>query len=718
MGALNYIELFAALAGLAVLVLLSAFPRFGSTSWMLVLILVPAVFASAIQGLAPALQWTRQDVVLLSFACLILCAGSGCIGSYAFERADFRANLKKNRWFLTFVLVASPLLVAAVYLLAPIQAEPTADLIALGPAGYAGAVYLLLVSVLILANIEQTLRSAEEHVRWEIKFLVVGIASFFAATIYIASQILLYPPEYSYLPWQAVRILPAILLCACLLIFQSWRRSTGKRRVVVSQGVVYSTITLFSVGIYLVATTLVARWLSEWSDSGAPLEPIIFLVSAIILSAVLLATGFRHRLKKWIRRNFFAGNYDYRQLWMGATEKVQSIDSPVVTATALAELIHHALGSIDISVWLRTRDAQVLRLVAARGTIADVLAEQTLLVTNILSDLTEPLAVSELDKLPNSPWPADFFKRAKASLVVPLISSGRVVGLLTVGPDRSGGPLDREAREFLRVLAVHAASEFHKSELLESLVQTREAEAFRTFSTFLLHDLKNFTSTLSLIAKNAVRHHGNPDFQMDAFRSILNTAEKMKHLCNGLRTFSTTLASSKTLDDVNSIVVESVQSFNAGLSQRLTLDLAPVPKIEIDRQEFSRVLQNLILNADEACPDGPIEVRTRANLRGVEICVTDKGKGIPKEFLEKELFQPFHTTKGDGLGIGLFQSKKIIEAHDGTIEVESKESEGTVVRIFIPLPESGSTSIRELAPDSVPLDYTEQKPLWRAAAKN
>src|SRR5215510_2957427 len=155
-----------------------------------------------------------------------------------------------------------------------------------------------------------------------------------------------------------------------------------------------------------------------------------------------------------------------------------------------------------------------------------------------------------------SKWPPNFFDRTKASLVAPLISSGRLVGLLTVGPDRSGKGLDTEAREFLRVLAVHAASEFHKSELLESLVQTREAEAFQTFSTFMLHDLKNFASTLSLIAKNAVRHHGNPDFQVDAFRSIFDTAEKMKRLCNGLRTFSTSLAANKTMADVNEIVHE------------------------------------------------------------------------------------------------------------------------------------------------------------------
>ncbi len=156
---------------------------------------------------------------------------------------------------------------------------------------------------------------------------------------------------------------------------------------------------------------------------------------------------------------------------------------------------------------------------------------------------------------------------------------------------------------------------------------------------------------------------------MDAFQSVLDTATKMKRLCNGLRTFSTSLAANKRLEDVNEIALHVVNEFQSGLAQRLKLDLSTVPKTEIDREEFSRVLQNLIVNASEACLDGSIELSTRSEAGGITICVRDWGKGIPKHFLENELFQPFRTTKGDGLGIGLFQSKKIVEAHDGTIEV-------------------------------------------------
>src|SRR5262249_43396023 len=156
-----------------------------------------------------------------------------------------------------------------------------------------------------------------------------------------------------------------------LLILKSWQRSTGRGRVVVSQGFVYSTITLVGVGIYLIASGLIARWVSKWSPANLSLEPIVFFVSVMILAAVLLATAFRHRTRRWMRRNLFAGNYDYRKLWMDATEKVRSIEDPKDTASALAQLIHDALGSLNVSVWLQVSNKQSMCRIGVRGEIGD-----------------------------------------------------------------------------------------------------------------------------------------------------------------------------------------------------------------------------------------------------------------------------------------------------------------------------------------------------------
>jgi len=94
--------------------------------------------------------------------------------------------------------------------------------------------------------------------------------------------------------------------------------------------------------------------------------------------------------------------------------------------------------------------------------------------------------------------------------------------------------------------------------------------------------------------------------------------------------------------------------------------------------------------------------------------VADQGKGMSREFIETRLFQPFHTTKPDGLGIGLFQSKKIIESYDGTIEVESREGEGTIVRIVLPLPKPQEASVEQNSPAEV-VDIQTKEAIRRVA---
>jgi putative PEP-CTERM system histidine kinase len=692
MSWLLLVDVISALFGLALTVSVCIAPRFGPGSWLLAAFLIPASASAAIVAAGPRL-WSQEWSAALSFACLVFCAAGGCLNSYTIKRPDYLSLLKKKRAYLLVTTVIAPVIIVSIHLRQFWLAGLTnvGEMFALGPAGHYGAIYLLLVSVVALGNIEQAIRGAEEHIRWEIKFLLLGMASILGAIVYLASTILLYSPVYAFLSTNLLRIFPIILLLACALMFQSWRRGNEATPIVVSQSVIYSTITLVSVGAYLIVSALAARWVSRWGQTGVPIEPVVFIVSLIVLSTILLGTAFRHRVKHWIRRNVFAGQYDYRAFWMDATERVRSTDSTGVAGAALAELIEKALGSLDISVWAKDRRSGTLRLTAARGTIVGNLPEEIFDVAERFVGITEPVSVK--DKIALEQPVANFLEHSKASLLVPLVSSGNIVGVLTVGADRSGKPFDWETREFLRVMAVHLANELHKAELLATLVETREAEAFRMFSTFLLHDLKNFASTLSLISKNASRLHGNPNFQKDAFQSVFEISNKMKRLCNSLRSFSSNLAGNKTFENVNEIVRSVAESFQNTVGRPVLLSCDPVPKIPLDREEIVRVLQNLVLNAHEASVDpAAIRITTTYSQQSIVVSVADKGIGMSPEFIHAGIFQPFQTTKPEGLGIGLFQSKKIVEAHGGTIEVESAKGRGTVVRIILPIQETAAAA--------------------------
>jgi hypothetical protein len=98
------------------------------------------------------------------------------------------------------------------------------------------------------------------------------------------------------------------------------------------------------------------------------------------------------------------------------------------------------------------------------------------------------------------------------------------------------------------------------------------------------------------------------------------------------------------------------------------------------------VVTNLVLNATEAVSQGgQVVVETSQNNGWAVLTVSDNGCGMEPEFLRHALFRPFQTTKKDGFGIGMFQSKMIVEAHGGRIEVESELKKGTTFRVLLPV---------------------------------
>ena len=97
-------------------------------------------------------------------------------------------------------------------------------------------------------------------------------------------------------------------------------------------------------------------------------------------------------------------------------------------------------------------------------------------------------------------------------------------------------------------------------------------------------------------------------------------------------------------------------------------------------------MTNLVLNARDALgPGGRIRVRTELVGGSVVLTVTDNGCGMSAAFLKDSLFRPFQSTKKKGLGIGMFQSRMIVEAHGGSIRVESETGKGSTFRVSLPV---------------------------------
>jgi signal transduction histidine kinase len=129
----------------------------------------------------------------------------------------------------------------------------------------------------------------------------------------------------------------------------------------------------------------------------------------------------------------------------------------------------------------------------------------------------------------------------------------------------------------------------------------------------------------------------------------------------------------------------AIRAQEAGVEVVRYLD-PELPKVRLDRETFRSAILNLLINAIQAMEGGgQLMVRTRSSGLGVAIELIDTGPGMDEETLAKA-FRAFYTTKQGGSGLGLPTARKIVEAHGGTIDIESAPGRGTKVSIWLPAP--------------------------------
>lgn len=242
-----------------------------------------------------------------------------------------------------------------------------------------------------------------------------------------------------------------------------------------------------------------------------------------------------------------------------------------------------------------------------------------------------------------------------------------------------------EDLDLLKTIADQVAVTLLNIRMTNRLGQAKEMEAFQTMSAFFVHDLKNLASKLSLTMQNLPIHFDNPEFRSDALRAISDSVAKINTMSGGLSLLRQKIVLQPTETDLNELVANTLHTLN-GCKASIVQDLKPISKCLMDSEQIQKVLTNLTLNANEAVGNGgEICVATEQINDWIVLSVSDNGCGMSKEFIEKSLFHPFQTTKKQGLGIGLFHSKMIVEAHKGRIKVESEEGKGSTFRVMLPL---------------------------------
>jgi len=561
-------------------------------------------------------------------------------------------------------------------------------LIPVGVGGQWLHVLLLLAAMAILVNLENTLRSAVGTVLWQIKLTVVGVGLLFGVELFAYSQVWLYAAlQTSLLPFGSV-----VLLMTCGFVAASlvWRR-LGSFDVYPSQAFLYNSLTLLVVGLYL----LVVAGLVELIDvvvgrQSAPVIAFVVLVAIVGLALMLLSTELQQRVKEFVNRHLKRPTYDYRRIWDEFTKRTNRIVAIGPLSTAICNIAAETFGCSSATLWLVKEGER--KLVVAGSSALSAAEAKTVLKDHgegrpwlelMETKLGEPLDLLAAG-LPETA--RDLARVVQASHSVALLGNeDKPIGFLTINQRVTGRPYTFEDFALLKTLADQAAATLLNRQLTKELERAKEMETFQTLSTFFVHDLKNLASRFSLAMQNIPVHFDKPAFREDLLKTMEKSVSKIETMTSRLSSLSKGRSLNRVSCDLNALVQESLSGLNGTMRASLILDCREVPKIEADPEEIQNVLTNLVLNAHDATGDsGRITVSTSRENGWVLLVVADNGSGMTADFVANSLFKPFQTTKKNGLGIGLFQSKTIVEAHGGRIEVESAPGQGTTFRVLLP----------------------------------
>ena len=571
--------------------------------------------------------------------------------------------------------------------------EPYQWHLKLNSAGRLLMVLVLTSSILALMNLERTFRASVGTMRWRIKFMILGLAVLLCIHIFTSSQCLLYGHVNFLLSGlNLISLLMAILLMSVSV----WRVGLHSQDVYPSQSLLNYSLTGILVGFYLLLVGVLAKVVTLWGgDAAFPLKMFFVLLALVALTILMLSERARQRGRRFISRHLRRPHYDYRLAWTQFTNQTSSLTDLNQFSRVVVKWISDTLGILSINVLVLDESRGRFVLAASSATeegahLTDLnVSDESELFIQAFQQKPVPVRIDD----PKEPWLkslAQFnphlFPADRQKVCVPLVAGGRFLGMLTLAERVDHQPFTEEELDLLKTVGDQIAANLLNFQLSERLLQVREMEAFQVMSAFFVHDLKNTASTLTLLLKNLPRHFDDPEFRADALRGLDKSVTRINDLIGRLGMIREALQLHRQPADLNQIVRNAVDALSPPDHIDVKLDLNEVPRVSLDADQIRKVVSNVLHNALDAMKDqGTVTVLTRQRHNWIVLTVADTGSGISPEFLNHSLFRPFQTTKNKGIGIGLFLSRRIVEAHGGKIEVQSTLGNGTSFQVLLPI---------------------------------
>jgi putative PEP-CTERM system histidine kinase len=547
--------------------------------------------------------------------------------------------------------------------------------------------YPLLLTVVGLFLLEQLLRNVAADSRWNVKPLCLGLGGAFLFDLYVYSEALL----FSRLDSDAVAIRGVVhALVIPLIALSSARSRDWTHKVRLSRKVVTHTTGLLAVGAYLLFMAGTGYYVRYFGGEWGRAFQLAIVFAALLGLAVMSFSGvMRAKLRVFVGKHFFRYRYDYREEWLKVTRALSALHSPQAMGEqvirGLADLVESPSGCLwlwdgsrqgyqQFSRWnmaessvLETRESQLCRFVMNSGWVINL--EEFRSLPSRYEGLVLP------DWLSNQPG---------AWLVVPLMVGSDLTGFVVLGSSRTHVDVNWEVNDLLRTAGSQAAGFLAQMLATEALLEARKFEAFNRMSAFVVHDLKNIVSQLSLMLKNAERHKDNPEFQQDMLMTVEHAVERMRRLMLQLRDGTAPASAVCGVDLAN--LFGRVQASKNKTGRAVEVDVVEAISVRGDEERLERVFGHLVQNSLDATDgDGRVWVKLDRESGRARVEVGDTGHGMTADFVRERLFKPFQTTKQSGMGIGAYESFQYIRELGGELSVDSELNVGTRIVVLLPL---------------------------------
>jgi putative PEP-CTERM system histidine kinase len=544
------------------------------------------------------------------------------------------------------------------------------------------------LSIFGLVLIEQVFRNVDPDARWSVKPLSAALAGSFAFDLYMYSQAVIFGSVDA--DAQSIRGAVHALMAPLLFVSTSRLGIDWTSRLRVSRSAAFHSATLLICGLYLLFISAVGYYVKYFGgDWGRALQLCVVFASLILLVLLAVSGAVRAKLRIFLSKNFFRYRYDYRDEWLKFTEALCAQGTPQEMGQQVIRGLADLVESPGGGLWMKSPEATGFRQTVRLNIDFTPVSEEE--DSELSMALEREKAVVNLEEYRSFPGrygsialPPWLQSMPQAWLIVPLIVGDKLIGFVVLL--RSRTPLDAnwEVHDLLKTASRQAASFLAQMVATESLLEVRKFDAFNRMSAFVVHDLKNIVTQLSLMMKNAKRLHANPEFQQDMLDTVDNSLEKMRQLMAQLREGTTPAGTAFGVD--LAAVARRIEAHTTSRGRCLELRMIQPAIARGHEERIERVIGHLVLNALEATdPQGQVWLELDTQGDRARIAVGDTGHGMSAEFIRDRLFKPFQSTKSTGMGIGAYESSQYIHELGGKISVASEPQRGTQVTLLIPL---------------------------------